>query len=301
MEHFFRSLFRGKTRSPEEKPTTPLAKLTPLHPLIHQLKKTPRWFKWVKRQKIYDLVLSKISWIMFILFFSWISAKIWVFLQPLTWADLRIIAASTGITFARVIFTLIISTLWTVPFGLWVGLSAERTKFFQPIIQVMASFPAPMLYPIVLAILYFFGIGIGLGSSILMLLGVQWYVLFNVLAGTTMISRELQDTFKIVGVSKKDTWKSLYLPSIFPSLVTGWVTAAGGAWNASIVAEYIQYKGQTLKATGLGALISDATAHANYSLLAGSLISMVIVVVGFNRLVWHKLYQLVERRFKFER
>jgi NitT/TauT family transport system permease protein len=144
-------------------------------------------------------------------------------------------------------------------------------------------------------------IEIGFGSSLLMLLGVQWYVLFNVLAGTTMISRELQDTFRLAGLTNRDLWMRLYLPSIFPSLVTGWVTAAGGAWNASVVAEYIQYEGHTLQATGLGALISDSTAKGNYSLLAGSLAMMVVVVVGCNRLVWHRFYQLAERRFKFER
>ncbi len=255
----------------------------------------------LKHHKYAQSFISKLTYAVLGFMGVWISAKVYNFLHPLNISDYLLIAKSSLITFIRVIFTLVISTLWTVPFGLWVGLSQKRTQIFQPFIQVAASFPAPMLYPIALAILGFFSIGIGMGSAILMLLGVQWYVLFNVLAGTTMISRELQDTFRIAGLSKRDTWLNLYLPSIFPSLVTGWVTAAGGAWNASIVAEYILYRGNLLKASGLGALISDATAHGNYALLAGSLLAMVIVVVGFNRMVWHKLYQLVERRFKFER
>jgi len=271
------------------------------HPIIRQLRKPKSWVSSFLKSQFAAFLSSKIAWIVFILGGSWLSAKLYVFLQPLDGQDWVLILQSAFLTFSRVLFTLVVSTLWAVPFGVWVGLSQKRTQFFQPLIQIAASFPAPMLYPIVLGVLAFFHIGIGFGASILMLLGVQWYVLFNVLAGTTMISRELRDTFSLIGISRIDTWKKLFLPSIFPALITGWVTAAGGAWNASIVAEFIQYRGDTLKATGLGALISDATAHANYSLLAGSLLAMIVVVVGFNRLVWHRFYQLVERRFKFER
>ena len=267
-------------------------------------KKNKNLHKWLEKLNEYSafkFLAARISWIILVGAAVWVVVKTYAFLQPLTHADLFLISKSTLYTFLRVMFALAISTLWAVPFGLWVGLSQKRTQFFQPFIQIAASFPAPMVYPIVLSILTFLHIGIGFGSSVLMLLGVQWYVLFNVLAGTTMISRELRDTFKLIGLTRTETWKKLYLPSIFPALVTGWVTAAGGAWNASIVSEYVSYKNNTLIATGLGSLISDATAHGNYPVLAGSLLAMVLVVVGFNRTVWHKLYQLVERRFKFER
>jgi NitT/TauT family transport system permease protein len=302
IESFFLNIIRGSKNAdkPEEKPEmTSFQQVT--QPIIRQLQKPRGWLSTFQQSKVAEFLVSKISWIVFSLAGVWISAKLYVFLQPLEMSEWILIFKSTFLTFARVVFTLVVATLWAVPFGVWVGLSQKRTQFFQPLIQVAASFPAPMLYPIVLAILAFCHIGIGFGSSILMLLGVQWYVLFNVLAGTTMISRELRDTFSLIGLSRWDTWKKLFLPSIFPALVTGWVTAAGGAWNASIVAEFIQYKGETLKAVGLGALISDATSHANYSLLAGALLVMVMVVVGFNRSVWHRFYQLVERRFKFER
>ncbi|MEY4616472.1 MAG: hypothetical protein RJB66_1432 [Pseudomonadota bacterium] len=231
----------------------------------------------------------------------WGSSKIFNFLEGISASEAILITKSTLLTLLRVIACLIVSTLWTVPFGLWVGLSPARTRFFQPIIQLGASFPAPMLYPLVLMALHFLGIGLGVGSGVLMLLGVQWYVLFNVLAGATMISRELRETFLLVGLSKTDTWKNLYIPSILPNLVTGLVTAAGGAWNASIVAEYLHYKNEVQSTMGLGALISEATARGNYSLLAGSLLAMVIVVVGVNRLVWHRVYDWVDRRFRFER
>jgi NitT/TauT family transport system permease protein len=222
-------------------------------------------------------------------------------LLPVSLADAVMILKSTVFTFLRVCLALVISTLWALPFGVWVGLSPKRTKFFQPIIQVAASFPAPMLYPLAIFVLDALGIGLGVGAGILMLLGVQWYVLFNVLAGATLISRELRDTFQMARVSRRRRWLDLYLPSVFPNLVTGWVTAAGGAWNASIVAEYIEYQGKTLQTTGLGALISEATASGNFPLLAGSLVAMVVVVVSFNRSVWHKVYALAERRYRFER
>lgn len=236
-----------------------------------------------------------------IIFVLWASSKVFNYIEGLSLDEVILIIKSAGLTLVRVLGCLVISTLWTVPFGLWVGLSSRRTRFFQPIIQLAASFPAPMLYPLVLTVLQFLGVGLGVGSGVLMLLGVQWYVLFNVLAGATMISRELRETFLLVGLSKTDTWKNLYIPSILPNLVTGLVTAAGGAWNSSIVAEYLHYKNQVQSTLGLGALISEATAQGNYSLLAGSLVAMMVIVVGFNRLVWHRVYDWVDRRFKFER
>jgi NitT/TauT family transport system permease protein len=222
-------------------------------------------------------------------------------LSHLDFHDAVRIFKSLGFTFFRVIFVLIASTLWTVPFGIWVGLSPRRTKFFQPIIQITASFPAPMLYPLVLLILNSVGINLGIGAAILMLMGVQWYLLFNVLAGATLISKELLDTFKLAQIPKRYLLKDLYLPSIFPYLVTGWVTAAGGAWNASIVAEYINYKNKLFTTTGIGALISETTASGNFELLAGALIALVITVVGLNHLVWKKIYIIAERRFSFDR
>lgn len=231
----------------------------------------------------------------------WIIFKIFLYLENLSQAEIMLIIQSTLATFLRVMAAVLVSTLWTVPFGLWVGLSAARTRFFQPIIQVAASFPAPMLYPLALLILDKVGVPLAMGSAVLMLLGVQWYVLFNVLAGATMISRELIETFTLVGLSKKDTWLNLYLPSILPSLVTGWVTAVGGAWNASIVAEYIPYKGETRTTLGLGALINEATSKGNFSLLVGAMLAMTIVVTLWNRLLWFRVFNWVEQRFKFER
>ena len=253
--------------------------------------------EWLTHFQVFGRLFILIS----IIFVLWVTSKIFNYLEGVSIDDGILIIKSAGLTLLRVLTCLIISALWTVPFGLWVGLSTQRTRIFQPLIQLAASFPTPILYPLILVFLQYINVGLGIGSAGLMLLGVQWYVLFNVLAGATMISRELRETFMLVGLSKTDTWKNLYIPSILPNLVTGLVTAAGGAWNASIVAEYINYKNEVHSTMGLGALISEATAQGNFSLLAGSLVAMMFVVVGFNRLVWHRIYDWVDRRFRFER
>jgi len=161
-------------------------------------------------------------------------------------------------TLLRVFGCLILGSLWTVPAAIWIGTSAHRIRLAQPLIQVLASFPAPMLYPLALGFFLWIEIPFELGSMLLMLLGVQWYILFNVLAGAMRIPRELELVMKVMGNGRTKKWLKLYLPSIFPSLVTGWVTAAGGAWNASIVAEYVSYHGKVLTTLGLGSIISQA-------------------------------------------
>ena len=203
-------------------------------------------------------------------------------------------------TFLRVVFALLISTIWAVPFGIWLGTSPARIRIGQPIIQILASFPAPMLYPLALGVLFSFGISFDWAAMFLMLLGVQWYVLFNVLAGALRIPQELNYALELMETSTWDKWKTLYLPSVFPSLVTGWVTAAGGAWNASVVAEYIFYQGKILKTGGLGATLSVATAEGNFTLFAASLTLMIFSVIVMNRLVWSKLYDLAQNRFRME-
>jgi NitT/TauT family transport system permease protein len=184
--------------------------------------------------------------------------------------------------------------------GIWIGTSQERIRTAQPIVQVLASFPAPMLYPIALAVMFVFRIPFGIGAMFLMLLGVQWYILFNVLAGAMRIPVELKYAALLMNVPRKELWKKLYLPSVFPALVTGWVTAAGGAWNASIVAEYLEYNGKYLTTAGLGSIISVATSEQNFALLAASLTVMVAVVITLNRTLWSRVYQLSQTRFRLD-
>jgi NitT/TauT family transport system permease protein len=151
------------------------------------------------------------------------------------------------------------------------------------------------------AVLTAAGIGLGWGSVLLMLLGTQWYVLFNVIAGATAIPADLREAARIYRLGTWQRMRTLYLPAIFPYLVTGWVTAAGGAWNASIVSEYMSFRGEVLAANGLGATISTAAAGARYALLAASITFMAAMVALFNRLVWRRLHAVAEERFSLAR
>jgi NitT/TauT family transport system permease protein len=215
-----------------------------------------------------------------------------------TWGE---IALAAGLTLGRVLLATALGTLWTVPAGLAIGLSPRLSRVLQPVVQVVASFPAPMLFPAVVAVLTAAGVGLDWGSVLLMLLGTQWYVLFNVIAGATAIPADLREAGRIYRMGTWQRLRVLYLPSIFPYLVTGWVTAAGGAWNASIVSEYMSFRGEVLAARGLGATISTAAAGARYALLAAAITFMAAMVALFNRLVWRRLHAVAEERFSLAR
>lgn len=204
------------------------------------------------------------------------------------------------LTLLRVFGCLILGSLWAVPLAVWIGTSGKRLRIAQPIIQVLASFPAPMLYPLALGIFLWLQIPFSVSAMLLMLLGIQWSILFNVLAGAMRIPLELEYSLEVIGSGWAERWLKLYLPSIFPSLVTGWVTAAGGAWNASIVAEYLYYQGNLLTTLGLGSIISEAAFSKNFSLLAASLTVMVGVVVFLNRTLWAKAYRLAQTKYRLD-
>ncbi len=204
-------------------------------------------------------------------------------------------------TLGRVLASTGLGTLWALPAGLAIGLSPRLSRTLQPVVQVVASFPAPMLFPVVIAGLKVAGVSLGWGSIVLMLLGTQWYILFNVVAGAMAIPADLREAARSYRIGGWRRFRVLYLPGVFPSLVTGWVTAAGGAWNASIVAEFVTFKGETLRTTGLGAAISAAAAAADFPLLAASVLVMSMVVVTFNRTVWRRCYGLAERRFSLNK
>lgn len=213
------------------------------------------------------------------------------------WFD---ILRDTGFTFLRVVAAIVIGTLWATPVGIWVVQKPRRLSIAQPIIQVLASFPAPMLYPLAIGLFVFLNINFEISSMLLMLLGVQWYILFNVLAGALRIPNELRLNMELMGSTKTQMWRYLFIPSVLPSLVTGWVTAAGGAWNASIASEIVQYSGQKFEAHGLGAQISKAAAHGEFSKLAACLLVMVITVVLLNRSIWSRLYRVAQVRFRMD-
>jgi len=160
--------------------------------------------------------------------------------------------------------------------------------------------PATALFPIVLLLLIKIGGGLGLGSIVLLLLGTQWYILFNVIAGAMAIPTDLREASTLFRFTSTQRWRTVILPGIFPYLITGLVTASGGAWNASIVAEYFRLKDQTYTTVGLGAVISRATDAGNFDLLLASTIVMALVVVTINRLVWRRMYRLAASRYTMD-
>jgi NitT/TauT family transport system permease protein len=196
-----------------------------------------------------------------------------------------------------VVIAVALASLWTIPVGVMIGRHPRWSRVLQPVIQMAASFPAPMIFPVVVGVMLAFGTGLGISSVVLLLLGTQWYILFNVIAGSSAIPRELWEVSQLSRFSWWQRWRQLILPAIFPSLLTGWITAMGGAWNASIVAEYMKYRGQTLSTTGLGAAISAATEHGDFHVLAAAVGIMAVTVVAFNRLVWRPLSHRAQTRF----
>lgn len=209
--------------------------------------------------------------------------------------------AAGFITLGRVLISTLIGTVWALPAGIAIGLSNRLSRVLQPVVQIAAAFPAPMLFPLVIAVLQWAGVSLGWGSILLMLLGTQWYILFNVIAGATAIPADLKEAARSYRLSGWHRFRTLYFPGVFPYLVTGWVTAAGGAWNASIVAEFVTFKGQTLRAPGLGAEISGAAASADFPHLAAAILVMSVLVVAFNRTVWRWCYRLAEERFSLSK
>ncbi len=221
-------------------------------------------------------------------------------LRHLHGAEILELLKGAGATFLRVNASLFIAALWTIPVGVAIGFNPRLARIAQPLAQIAASVPATALFPVLLIALVHAGGGLGIGSIALMLLGTQWYILFNVIAGAIAIPSDLKEVSGIFHFSNLQRWTTLILPGIFPYLITGMVTASGGAWNASIVAEYFHLHGQTLSTLGLGAQISRATDHGQFDVLLMATIIMALMVVTINRLVWRPLFQLAETKYRLE-
>jgi NitT/TauT family transport system permease protein len=225
------------------------------------------------------------------------AAGMLIMLTPNEWGE---VVKGVMATFLRVAAALAIALVWTIPVGVLIGSNRRAADFLQPLVQITASVPATALFPvIVLAVVGVTG-SLNGPAIILMLLGTQWYILFNVIAGTSAIPQDLRFTTALLQVKGWARWRTLILPALFPYLITGLVTAGGGAWNASIVAEYITFGGQTYSVTGIGAVIAEATAAGNYDLLLAGTLALIVTVVAINRLVWRRLYRVAEERYKME-
>jgi len=250
----------------------------------------PAWREWMVRA----LVVVALAGI------GYGVVRVVMILSGLGQVELRETARGLGATFLRVNLALLLAALWTVPAGVAIGLNPKLARIAQPLAQIAASVPATALLPVILLVLIRLGGGMGIASIVVLLLGTQWYVLFNVIAGAMAIPTDLKECCSIFRVQGFERWKKLILPGIFPYLVTGMVTASGGAWNASIVAEYFHFKGQTYTTTGLGATIQQATDSGDFHLLLAATIMMAATVVMVNRLLWRKLFTLAETRYRLE-
>ena len=221
-------------------------------------------------------------------------------IRPVTAAQYVELLKGAAATFLRVNFSLALAAAWTIPVGVAIGSHPRLARLAQPMAQIAASVPATALFPVVLLVLIRLGGGLGIGSIALMLLGTQWYILFNVIAGAMAIPTDLKEVATLFRFSGLERWKKLILPGIFPFLVTGMVTASGGAWNASIFAEYFTFDGRTLTTLGLGEQINAATADGQFPIILLGTILISIMVVTTNRLVWRRLYRLAETRYRLD-
>jgi len=246
-------------------------------------------------------IVARLVGVVLVMLGIWGAVRLLLLLRALTLGEWLHLAAALGLTFLRTYSALALGMLWALPVGIWIGLSPRRVRALQPVIQVAAAFPAPMIFPLVTLALIAAHVNFSWGCIVLMLLGSQWYILFNVLAGAGAMPHDLQEVATIYGLSRWARWRTLYLPAVFPYLVTGLITAAGGAWNASIVAEYVRYRGQTLVAPGLGSLITQATAAANFPLLAAGVLTMSLALVTLNRTLWRRVYRIADERFSLNR
>jgi NitT/TauT family transport system permease protein len=203
-------------------------------------------------------------------------------------------------TLVRVMIALAIALLWTIPVGVAIGTNPRLAGVLQPLIQILASVPATALFPAFLLLILGLPGGLDIAAVVLMLMGTQWYLLFNVTAGAVAIPQDLKYTTAMLRLTSAGRWRTLILPALFPYIITGAITAGGGAWNASIVAEYVTFGGKTYFTTGIGSLIAQATASGNYPLLLASTLAMILSVVLINRLLWRRLYRLAEEQYRME-
>ncbi len=201
-------------------------------------------------------------------------------------------------TLVRVVVLIALATLIWVPVGMWIGLRPAWAERLQPIAQFLAAFPANVMFPFAVAGIVAFHLNPNIWLSPLMVLGTQWYILFNVIAGASAIPSDLKEAAGIFGLRGWQWWRQVGIPGIFPYYVTGALTASGGSWNASIVAEAVTWGDKHLEAAGLGAFIAKATAAGDYARVALGVVVMSIFVIAFNRALWRPMYRFAERRLR---
>lgn len=218
--------------------------------------------------------------------------------RHLTWTDVLSTFGLGMATMIRVAVLIVLASLIWVPVGVGIGLRPAWAERLQPIAQFLAAFPANVLFPFAVMAIVALRLDPNIWLSPLMIMGTQWYILFNVIAGASAIPGDMKEVAGIFGIKRWQWWRQIVLPAIFPYYVTGALTASGGCWNASIVAEVVTWGNRHLEATGLGAFIAKATAAGDYPRVALGIAVMSVFVIAFNRSVWRPMYRFAERRLR---
>jgi len=218
----------------------------------------------------------------------------------LSWADVTVVVKDGILTLLRVAVLIGLATLIWVPIGVAVGLQPALTEKVQPIAQFLAAFPANLLFPVAVFLIVRFDLTPNIWLSPLMILGTQWYILFNVIAGASAFPTDFREAAAGFRIKGWRWWREVMLPGVFPYYVTGAITASGGAWNASIVSEAVSWGPTKLSASGLGAYIAQMTEAGDYARIALGIAVMSVLVIAMNRLLWRPLYAFAERRTRLD-
>ncbi len=228
------------------------------------------------------------------------TQRMFAFMSTVKVSDYWDIFKGTLATLLRVFTSLALSLLWTIPVGVLIGSNKRAALVLQPLVQVAASVPATAFFSILILLFIKLPFGINIAAIVFMMLGTQWYLLFNIIAGVATIPQDLRYTASLMRLKKWNYWKTLILPALFPFIITGSITASGGAWNASLIAEYVSSHEKTYSTIGLGSIIADATAKSNYPMLFTATFVMIVCVTCINRFWWRRLYAMAKEKYKME-
>ncbi len=262
----------------------------PLKPATHEHHKGIHWLRILSGMLTLILVALLVVGV-------FQTAQMLVSLSADAWGTIIISALATS---GRILVASAVALLWTVPVGVLIGTNPRLSAVLQPIVQSVAAVPATALFPVMVLFMVSLPLGLEGAAILLMLLGTQWYLLFNVIAGASALPQELMDAARLFRIDGWNRWRRLILPALFPYLITGLNIVGGGAWNASIVAEYTEFNNRTYTVTGLGSIISQSTASGNYTMLLAATLTMIVTVVGVNQLVWQRLYHVAEEKYRMD-
>lgn len=253
---------------------------------------SPKWESYLSRVLWFGIVGGAFLW--------GLAYLVQFIFAHLTFKDVLHVSLLGLATATRVVILIVLSSLVWIPVGVWIGQRPKLAQRIQPVIQFVAAFPANLFYPLFVIAIVQYQLNVEIWITPLMILGTQWYILFNVIAGAQNIPRELYLVADNFGLKGWQWWRRLALPGIFPYYITGAIAAAGGAWNASIVAEWVSWGNVTLRATGLGEYIQANTLAGDFPKIALGTVVMCLYVLVFNHLVWRPLYRLAEERFQIQ-